>query len=79
MMGVIKDIAWSDDSKRLMVVGAGSGNKMGAVFFMDGGSSCGEIKGHSKAILSCDLKLTRPYKAITASEDFTVGWFEGPP
>jgi len=39
----------------------------------------GEISGHTKQVTSIDLKQTRPYRLATGSEDFHVGWFEGPP
>lgn len=35
-------------------------------------STVGEIAGHSKKILSCDFKQTRPFQILTASEDFQV-------
>lgn len=76
--GKIKDIAWTEDSKRLAVVGEGR-EKFGAVFLWDSGSSVGEVSGHSKVINSCDLKQTRPYRLITGSDDTCAGFFEGPP
>jgi hypothetical protein len=42
------------------------------VFMWDTGSSVGEISGHSKKILSCDLKQARPFQIATGSEDFQV-------
>jgi len=45
----------------------------------DSGSSVGQISGHSKTILTCDLKQTRPYRCATGSEDFAVNFYEGPP
>jgi len=76
--GAIADIAWSDDSKRLAIVGDGK-EKFGAAILWDTGSSVGEIIGHSKAISTVDFKQTRPYRLITGGEDNLVGWFEGPP
>jgi WD40 repeat protein len=70
-------MAWSEDSKRILVGGEGR-EKFGHVFMMDGGSSVGEISGHAKPILSVDMKQTRPYRIATAGEDL-VAWFEGPP
>eukprot|EP01132_Coremiostelium_polycephalum_P005137 gene5137-6397_t len=74
----ILDIAWTADSQRLIVVGNG-GEKFGVAVFWDSGSSVGEINGHSKQILTCDIKSSRPFRAATGSEDFTAVWFEGPP
>jgi len=74
----IYDMAWSDDSKRLVVGGKGN-EKQGEAFFTDSGASVGEISGHSAPITSVDVKQTRPYRVATGSEDFKNNWFEGPP
>lgn len=76
--GRIKDIAWTEDSKRIAVVGEGR-EKFGAVFLADTGSSVGEVSGHSKIINSVDIKPTRPYRLATASDDACASFFEGPP
>lgn len=78
LSGTIKDIAWSPDSKRIVVGGQGR-EKFGHVFLWDSGSSVGSITGHSKAINAVDYKPTRPFRICTASEDIDVGFFEGPP
>ncbi|XP_075050766.1 WD repeat-containing protein 1 [Mixophyes fleayi] len=76
--GKVKDIAWTEDSKRVAVVGEGRGT-YGAVFLWDTGSSVGEITGHSKLINSVDIKQTRPYRLATCSDDNCSTFFEGPP
>jgi len=76
--GAIRDLAWSEDSKRIVAVGEGR-EKFGSVFMWDSGSSVGEITGQSKTLLTCDFKPSRPYRIITGGEDFTACWFEGPP
>lgn len=76
--GAIRDMAFSEDGQRLVACGEGT-ERFGAVFMADSGSSVGEISGHAKPINSCDFKQTRPYRVATASEDFAVNWFEGPP
>ncbi|KAM9409711.1 WD repeat-containing protein 1 [Pholidichthys leucotaenia] len=76
--GKIKDIAWTEDSKRMAVVGEGR-EKYGAVFLWDTGSSVGELSGHSKLINTVDIKQTRPYRLITGSDDNSITFFEGPP
>lgn len=78
LSGPVLDLQWSEDSKRLVVVGEGK-EKFGAVVMWDSGSSVGEISGHSKAILACDFKQTRPYRIVTGSDDTQVNFFEGPP
>jgi len=49
------------------------------VFSADTGTSTGEIMGTSKPINSVDFKPTRPFRAVVASEDNSVCYFEGPP
>lgn len=76
--GKVLDIAWTEDSKRLAVVGEGR-EKFGAVFLWDSGSSVGELLAHSKLINSVDIRQKRPYRVITGSDDLTAAFFEGPP
>ena len=74
----IYDLAWSPDCKRIIAVGEGAEQKAKA-FMVDSGNTIGEITGHIKTILSADFKPTRPYAAITSSEDMLVGFHKGPP
>lgn len=76
--GVIKDIAWSADNQRIVAVGEGR-ERFGHVFMSETGTSVGEISGQSKQMNSCDFRPTRPFRIVTASEDNTVAFFEGPP
>ncbi|KPJ17975.1 Actin-interacting protein 1 [Papilio machaon] len=76
--GPIKDIAWSADSQRMVVVGEGR-EKFGHVFMAETGTSVGEISGQSKPINSVDFRPSRPFRIVTASEDNTIAVFEGPP
>ncbi|KAK0404525.1 hypothetical protein QR680_017490 [Steinernema hermaphroditum] len=76
--GPIRDIAWSDDSKRLAVVGEAR-EKFGHVFLFDTGTSNGNLSGQSRSMSSIDFRPVRPYRLISASEDNTVALFEGPP
>lgn len=76
--GAILDMCWSEDSKRIAVCGQGR-ELFGHVFMWDTGSSLGEIGGHSKFINSIDFKQNRPYRIATASEDFSSGFYHGPP
>ena len=54
-------------------------SRFGHVFSADAGNSVGEIVGMTKAINSVDFKPSRPFRAITGSEDNAVSYFEGPP
>ncbi|CAG0914909.1 unnamed protein product [Notodromas monacha] len=78
IVGVIKDLAWSNDSQRIVIVGEGR-ERFGHVFMADTGTSVGEISGHGRPINSCDFKSSRPFRIATGSEDNCVGIFEGPP
>ena len=76
--GPIKDLQWSPDSKRIVVVGEGREN-FGRVFLWDSGSSVGTVMGHSKVINTCDYKPTRPFRLVTGADDFQVAFSHGPP
>ncbi|UYV78877.1 WDR1 [Cordylochernes scorpioides] len=76
--GRIKDLAWSPDNQRIVVVGEGR-ERFGHVFSADTGTSVGEIAGHSNLINSVDFRPGRPFRIITGSEDNSVGLYEGPP
>ncbi len=45
----------------------------------DSGNNIGDMGGHTKVVLSGDFKKTRPFKVVTASEDKSVNFYEGPP
>lgn len=76
--GPIKDISWSPDNQRMVIVGEGR-ERFGHVFMTETGTSVGEISGQSKPLNSCDFRPSRPFRIATASEDNTVAIFEGPP
>ncbi|XP_067647867.1 actin-interacting protein 1 [Eurosta solidaginis] len=76
--GPIKDIAWSQDNQRIVIVGEGR-ERFGHVFMAETGTSVGEISGQSKPINSCDFRPARPFRIVTGSEDNTIAVFEGPP
>lgn len=72
------DIAWSDDSKRIVCCGEGK-DIFAKALMWDSGSSLGEVIGHSKFVNSIDFKQNRPYRVVTGSEDTDVGFYQGPP
>ncbi|KXJ27431.1 WD repeat-containing protein 1-B [Exaiptasia diaphana] len=78
LSALIKDIVWSPDSKRMVVVGEGR-EKFGNAFLWDSGSTVGKIDNHAKAINAVDYKTTRPFRVCTGSEDMTCNFYEGPP
>jgi len=78
LSGAISDLNWSGDNQRIVVAGDGK-ERFGAVFMADAGSSVGEIAGHTKPLMSCDIRQARPFRVATGGEDTQVNWFEGPP
>lgn len=76
--GEIKDIDWDHESKKLVAVGDGSPLSV-KVFTWDTGNSAGECVGHSKRVLSCAYKPSRPFRIFTASEDMKTIFYAGPP
>jgi len=76
--GAVLDLAWSEDSKRIVVGGDGR-DKYGHAFIWDSGASVGEIGGHAKPIYSIDMKPSRPYRVATGSEDMAINFYAGPP
>ncbi|KAI8884882.1 WD40 repeat-like protein, partial [Backusella circina FSU 941] len=76
--GKISDIAWDSDSKRIIAVGEGK-ERFGHAFAFDTLSSVGEITGHSKVINSVSIRQQRPFRAVTASDDMTVAFYNGVP
>ncbi|XP_076316944.1 actin-interacting protein 1-like isoform X2 [Tachypleus tridentatus] len=78
IVGEVKDLAWSYDSERIVVVGKGK-KRFGHVIRIEVGTSVGEITGHSKLINSCDFRPCRPLRIITGSDDNSVQIYEGPP
>ena len=48
-------------------------------FMWDTGTSVGTLSGMVKPVNNIDVKQTRPYRCVTASEDYSVCYYEGPP
>ncbi|KAL2643049.1 hypothetical protein R1flu_010636 [Riccia fluitans] len=79
LSGRIDDIQWSADGQRIAVCGDGKGKTFVRAFMWDSGSNVGEFDGHSKRVLSCSFKPTRPFRIVSGGEDFLVNFYEGPP
>lgn len=75
--GPVRDVAWTRDEERLVVVGDGRNNFAAAVTVS--GNTIGSINGHTQSILSCDVRGDRPFRAVTGSADNMVGFYEGVP
>ncbi|WFD26427.1 WD40 repeat-like protein [Malassezia nana] len=76
--GRIHDLVWDGESKRVLVVGEGR-EKYAHAFHIDTGSSVGELHGHSKPVNAVAVRLQRPFKAVTGSDDGTVLFYTGVP
>jgi len=76
--GRINDIAWDADSQRIIAVGNGK-ERYGHAFTWDSGNTVGEISGHSAQINAVAIKPSRPYRAATVGDDFSLVFYHGPP
>uniref|UniRef100_A0A8R1HTE8 WD_REPEATS_REGION domain-containing protein n=1 Tax=Caenorhabditis japonica TaxID=281687 RepID=A0A8R1HTE8_CAEJA len=76
--GPIRDIAWCNDSQRIVAVGEGPG-RFGHVFFAETGASIGSIDGPSHTLNSADFKRSKPHKIVAGSENREITVFKGPP
>mmetsp|Transcript_19528 Transcript_19528/g.52625 ORF Transcript_19528/g.52625 Transcript_19528/m.52625 type:complete len:605 (+) Transcript_19528:69-1883(+) len=76
--GKVIDLAWSGDGQRICAVGEGR-EAFGKVFTWDSGNTLGAIDSHSKRIITCAFKPSRPFRIVTGSDDLCVNWYEGPP
>ncbi|XP_057951829.1 actin-interacting protein 1-2 [Malania oleifera] len=79
LSGRIDDLQWSPDGMRIVASGDGKGKSLVRAFMWDSGTNVGEFDGHSKRVLSCAFKPTRPFRIVTCGEDFLVNFYEGPP
>lgn len=77
--GSVLDLSWDGEGKRIIAVGDGGNKPSAKAFAWDSGNSVGTITGHTKRIISVDIKSTRPYRAVTSGEDNLVVALPGPP
>ena len=76
--GGVADLDWDNESKKIAVVGDGTGILVKCITW-DTGNNAGEMLGHNKRVLSVAYKPNRPFRIITASEDFKSLFYQGPP
>ncbi|KAJ8758525.1 hypothetical protein K2173_000246 [Erythroxylum novogranatense] len=79
LSGRIDDLQWSPDGLRIVASGDGKGKSFVRAFMWDSGTNIGDFDGHSRRVLSCAFKPTRPFRIVTCGEDFIVNFYEGPP
>jgi WD40 repeat protein len=77
--GPVFDITWTNENNKISVIGAGANNAYGVVLDSSTGSAQGEVIGHTKQVNTGCLKPTRPYRFVTAGDDFTHVFYKGPP
>lgn len=78
LTGRTNDLCWDGESKRLIAAGEGK-ERYGHGFTSDSGNSTGEIGGHSKPINAVAIRHQRPFRAVTASDDYTLVFHTGVP
>lgn len=49
------------------------------VFTADSGNSLGDLIGHSSAVNNISFRPERPFRLVSASEDNSLCFYEGPP
>lgn len=74
----INDLAWDGDSQRVIAVGDGK-ERFGACITADSGNSVGEISGQTAQINCVAMRLQRPFRAATGSDDTTTAFYHGAP
>ncbi|KAE9611728.1 putative transcription factor WD40-like family [Lupinus albus] len=79
LSGRIDDLQWSQDGLRIVACGDGKGKSFVRAFMWDSGSTVGDFDGHSRRVLSCAFKPTRPFRIVSCGEDFLANFYEGPP
>ncbi|KAG4907592.1 hypothetical protein JHK84_056124 [Glycine max] len=79
LSGRIDDLQWSFDGMRIVACGDGKGKSFVRAFMWDSGSTVGDFDGHSRRVLSCAFKPTRPFRIATCGEDFLANFYDGPP
>ncbi|ESW15029.1 hypothetical protein PHAVU_007G038100 [Phaseolus vulgaris] len=79
LSGRIDDLQWSFDGMRIVACGDGKGKSFVRAFMWDSGSTVGDFDGHSRRVLSCAFKPTRPFRIVTCGEDFLANFYDGPP
>ncbi|KAF6731784.1 WD repeat-containing protein 1 [Oryzias melastigma] len=77
--GKVKDIAWTEDSKRIAVVGDGREKYVWSSVLVGLGFISGRAFRPFKLINSVDIRQKRPYRLAAASDDTCGSFFEGPP
>ena len=65
--GKINDISWTDDAKKILVVG--EGQKRAVAINVETKTNAGDLICHSANLMTCDIKNPKPYKAIVSGED----------
>lgn len=77
--GIIRDVAWDGEGKRITIVGEGSKSMYTKCVQWDTGVQCGPMGGHTKRVITCDMRQKRPFRIMSGGEDQKCVFFSGPP
>mmetsp|Transcript_27987 Transcript_27987/g.43503 ORF Transcript_27987/g.43503 Transcript_27987/m.43503 type:complete len:675 (-) Transcript_27987:286-2310(-) len=79
--GMIRDVAWDGDGKRICVAGEGgsSAHMHTKCVQWDTGVQSGVMGGHTKRALSIAMRQKRPYRIMSGGEDQRCVFYVGPP
>lgn len=61
--GIVRDLAWSEDGKKILVVGGGE--PYVKQISVDLAMAKGDASGHSKEVLATAVRHKRPFMAVT--------------
>jgi len=75
--GKINEIMWSDDDKKLAIVGCGP--KRAIAINLDSKNTVGDVSCTTGDILTCDLKISRPFKFICGGEEREINYYKAMP
>ena len=77
--GPIVDLGWDHESKRIIAGGNGGKGFHVKAFMFDTGSALGEMTGHQKPVTCIAVRPNKPSSCVSGSQDFKVGFYQGPP
>lgn len=73
----ILGVHWNDKSNRILIYGLGGNKGYARYVSWDTCNSMGEITGMTKNSICGDIKMTKPYYAVVASEDLSFRIYTG--
>ncbi|CAD2218603.1 WD domain, G-beta repeat, putative [Angomonas deanei] len=77
LQGAVRDIAFSGDGKTVVVCGEGK-TTFGVMFTVDG-VPCGAVQGHTRKLMSVDIRYAPPLQMATGGGECSVSFHEKNP